>query len=74
MSFTLTESKYNNLLSRITALENTLNDTIVAISRLASVSQVHELLVISQTKQQEVIVKLDALEERVTAIEEEPLT
>jgi hypothetical protein len=74
MSFTLTESKYNNLLSRITALENTLNDTIVAISRLASVSQVHELLVISQTKQQEVIVKLDALEQRVTAIEEEPLT
>lgn len=74
MSFTLTESKYNNLLSRITALENTLNDTIVAISRLASVSQVHELLVISQTKQQEVMVKLDALEERVTAIEEEPLT
>lgn len=73
MSFTLTESKYNNLLSRITALENTLNDTIVAISRLASVSQVHELLVISQTKQQEVIVKLDALEERITAIEEEPL-
>jgi hypothetical protein len=74
MSFTLTESKYNNLLSRITALENTLNDAIVAISRLASVSQVHELLVISQTKQQEVMVKLDALEERVTAIEEEPLT
>jgi hypothetical protein len=74
MAFTLTESKYNNLLARITALENTLNDTIVALSRLATISQVHELLVINSSNVEAALNKLEALEERVTSIEEEPLT
>lgn len=74
MAFTLTEAKYNLLLQRITALENTLNDTIVALSRLATVAQVHELLVINSTNVEDAINRLEALEERVTAIEEEPLT
>ena len=72
--FTLTEAKYNLLLQRVTALENTLNDTIVALSRLATVAQVHELLVINSTNVEDAINRLEALEERVTAIEEEPLT
>lgn len=74
MAFTLTEAKYNLLLQRVTALENTLNDTIVALSRLATVAQVHELLVINSTNVEDAINRLEALEERVTAIEEEPLT
>lgn len=74
MAFTLTEAKYNLLLQRVTALENTLNDTIVALSRLATVAQVHELLVINSSNVEDVINRLEALEERVTAIEEEPLT
>lgn len=74
MAFTLTEAKYNLLLQRVTALENTLNDTIVALSRLATVAQVHELLVINSSNVEDAINRLEALEERVTAIEEEPLT
>lgn len=74
MAFTFTESKYNNLLARVTALENTLNDTIVALSRLATISQVHELLVINSSNVEAALNKLEALEERVTSIEEEPLT
>lgn len=74
MAFTLTETKYNNILARITALENTLNDTIVALSRLATVNQVQELLVINQANVEALSRKVEALEERVTAIEEEPIT
>jgi hypothetical protein len=74
MAFTLTEAKYNLLLQRVTALENTLNDTIVALSRLATVAQVHELLVINSSNVEDAINRLEALEERVSAIEEEPLT
>lgn len=74
MAFTLTESKYINLLARVTALENTLNDTIVALSRLATINQVQELLVITQANIEALSIKVDALSERVTAIEEEPLT
>lgn len=74
MAFTLTESKYINLLARVTALENTLNDTIVALSRLATINQVQELLVITQANIEALSIKVEALNERVTAIEEEPLT
>jgi polyhydroxyalkanoate synthesis regulator phasin len=74
MSFSITETKYNLILSRLTALENTLNDSIIAIGRLATINQVHELLVITQTDISSLTSKVEALEERVTAIEEEPIS
>lgn len=73
MSFQFTESKYVSLLNRLVALENHSNDLSVAVSNLASLQQVKELLVILQATLSELDNKVTALENRITAIEEEPL-
>lgn len=74
MSFQFTEAKYLAVLNRLVALENHSNDLSVAVSNLASIQQVKELLAILQATLSELDNKIDALENRITAIEEEPLT
>ena len=74
MAWSFTETKYLNIISRLTTLEETLNDTIAAMSRLASINQMHELLVTIQTELDSLNVTVAALEARVTSIEEEPLS
>ena len=73
MGYDLSEDQYLRILSRLTAVEEALNDLATALSRYASVSQVQELLVVNKAAIDEVTEQVDALEERVTAIEEEPL-
>ena len=74
MAWSFTEEKYLNLLTRVTALEGTLNDALVAMGRLASINQVHELLVVVQSELAALSDTVEGLEERVQAIEEEPLS
>jgi hypothetical protein len=74
MAWSFTEQKYINLMSRITAIETTINDALVAMGRLASVNQVHELLVVVQTELEAVSTVVEGLEERIQSIEEEPLS
>lgn len=73
-NFNLSEAKYLALLNRLTALETHSNDLSVAVSNLASLQQVKELLVILQATLSDLEDKIISLENRVTAIEEEPLT
>lgn len=73
MSFSFTESQYQRLLARVTALEEHHNDVVVALDAFATLDQVQELLVVLQTRMNDFEETLEALEERVTAIEEEPL-
>ncbi len=74
MAWSFTETKYLNVLQRVTTLEETLNDTISAVGRLASINQIHELLVVLQTQIDALDNKVTALENRVTSIEQEPLS
>ena len=73
-NFTLSEAKYKAILNRLTALEVHVNDLSVASSNLASLQQVKELLVILQTTLSDIEDKIISLENRVTSIEEEPLS
>jgi hypothetical protein len=74
MAFSITESQYNALLARMTAAEQQLNDTAVAIDKFITATQLLELNVLFQTEIERFKISLEALELRVTAIEEEPLT
>lgn len=70
----LTDTQYNNILHRLRALEETVNDLVVAVDRLASLEQVTELSVLFQTAQEDVELRVSTLEERVEFLESEPLS
>ena len=72
-NFNLTEAKYKALLQRLVALETHVNDLSVAVSNLATIQQVKELLVIVQATLSDLDDKITSLENRVKSIEEEPL-
>ena len=74
MSFELSEAKYIAMLRRIKILEEAYNDMATAINNLATQQQVQELLVIIQADIKNVEEQLAALENRIVAIEEEPLS
>lgn len=74
MAFSITELQYNNLLKRITALELQANDTAVAIGNLVTLMQVNELKILLEADIQDFDARLQALENRITAIEEEPIS
>ena len=74
MSFELSEGKYIALLRRVKILEEAYNDMSTAINNLATQQQVQELLVILQADIKAFEESLVALENRVAAIEEEPLS
>lgn len=73
-SFELSEDKYLKVVKRIKVLEQAFNNLAVAIDNLASIQQVQELLVIVQADIKSMKDDLTALENRVTSIEEEPLS
>lgn len=68
----MTEEQYLALLNRVTTLENRYNDIVIALSRLVSLAQVQQLLAIAQTDLDALEASVEALDTRVTAIEEEP--
>lgn len=70
----ISTSQYNQLLSRVTALENAHNDVVVAMEAFITLGQMNQLNTLIQTQIDDLSVQVAALEDRVTAIEEEPLT
>ena len=70
----VTADQYNGLLNRITALENSHNDVIVAMDVFITLEQMNQLLTLLQTDMDNFNTQLVALNERVEAIENEPLT
>lgn len=74
MAFSITETQYLTLLARVTALEQQANDQAVATSRLATLEQVNQVNVLTQTQIESLDEQVQALESRVTSIEEEPMT
>jgi len=73
-SFSVSEAQYVQVVRRIKILEEAFNNLAVAIDNLASAQQLQELLVIIQSDIAEFSEQVTALENRLTAIEEEPLT
>lgn len=74
MAFSITEAQYMAVLQRLTALENTVNDIIVAMEKFVTLSQTNSLLTINAQELQVVRTDVEALEARVTNIENEPLS
>lgn len=72
-SWELSEAQYVQLLTRIKALEEAYNNLAVAVDNLASQQQLQELLVILQADIKAFADRVTAVENRITAIEEEPL-
>jgi len=73
MPFTFTDSQYQRLLARVSALEEHHNNIAIALDRFTTLDQLQELLVVIQTDISDLNTRLDSIENRVTAIEEEPL-
>lgn len=74
MSFSLSENEYKAMLARITALELHANDQAVAMDKFITGTQVNELSVLLQSMVSSLGEQVEALELRVVAIEQEPLT
>lgn len=69
----ITDTQYERLLARLTALEENHNNIAIAIDKFTTLDQLQELMVLIQTAVDEVQITLGALENRVQALEEEPL-
>ena len=72
MAWDLSEERYLEMLRRITALETAFNNMAIAIDNLASNQQVQELLVVVQSEMKDISNTVVGLDNRVTAIEEDP--
>jgi prefoldin subunit 5 len=70
----VSDAQYQQLLNRVSALEQAYNNLAVAISKFTTFEQINQLNVLYQTNADDIRTQVEALEERVTAIEEEPLT
>ena len=70
----VSDSQYQMILQRLTALEETMNNALIAMNRLVALSQVQQVFTVLQTDIANIQVTVDALESRVTALEEEPNT
>lgn len=68
----VSDSQYQALLARLRKLETTMNDVLIAIERFATLNQVQQLLTITQAELQSLGQDVDALEQRVEAIENDP--
>jgi tetrahydromethanopterin S-methyltransferase subunit G len=69
----ITESQYKKVLTRLTAIENHLNNVTIALDRYVELSQVQQLLVVIQTSLDDITMRLESLETRVEIIENDPL-
>jgi len=70
----VSNEQYNRLLARLTKIEETINDIIVAQERMVTMTQTQQLITIVSTQLIDVQQTVASLEDRVEAIEEEPLT
>jgi BMFP domain-containing protein YqiC len=70
----VSDSQYQRLLARLTALEQAHNDVVVAIDNFVTLQQLQELLTITTADLEDLRQQVTALENRVTSIEEEPLS
>lgn len=70
----ISTDQYERLLNRITAIENLLNDVLTAQENFVTMSQVNQVLTIVQQDVADVRETAATLQERVEAIESEPLT
>ncbi len=70
----MTPTQEAKVFARLTALEESVNNIMVALSRLVTRDQVTQLLVIQQTEQADQRQTLEALENRVELLENEPLS
>jgi len=70
----VSNEQYNRLLARLTKIEETINDIIVAKERMVTMTQTQQLITIVSTQLIDVQQTVASLEDRVEAIEEEPLT
>lgn len=68
----VTETQYQQLLSRLTKTERTLNDIIAAIERFVSLQQVNEVFTVLQQDIASLTSDVEALTDRVETLEEEP--
>lgn len=74
MAFSITETQYQTLLARVTALEQQANDQAVALDKFVTLSQINQLDTLNQQLIESLNQQVQAFEARLTAIEEEPLT
>ena len=70
----ITDDQYQLLLTRLRRLENTMNDLLVASGQYITLGQMNQLVTLIQTDVDNLRTQVTALEDRVTSIEEEPLT
>ena len=70
----VSSEQYNRMLARLTKIEETLNDMLVAMGHYVTMTQVQQLLSIQATQVADLEATVDSLEDRVESIEEEPLT
>lgn len=70
----ITNEQYLRLLNRVKKLELMANDLAVAIDKFVELSQVTQISTLIQTEIYDLREQVTALEDRVTAIENEPLT
>lgn len=68
-----TEDQYLRLLARVTKLEETSNDLIVAMGRFITQTEISQLMVLQDTEFATLTEQVNALEARITTIEEEPV-
>lgn len=74
MPWEMTESKYLKLINRVTTLEETMNDVLVAIGNYATTTQVQQLLAITTQQITSLSQDVEGLEQRVVDLEEEPIS
>lgn len=74
MPWSITESMYLRLLNRVTTLEETMNDVLVAIGNYATTVQVQQLLAVITQQTTALSQDVEGLEQRVADIEEEPIS
>lgn len=69
----VSNEQYEGILVRLNKLENSFNNLAVALSRCVTIGQVQQLLAVVQQDLTATNNSIEALDNRVTAIEEEPL-
>lgn len=69
----LTETQYNRLLTRLTKLEETVNDILAASKSYVTSGQVQQLMTILTTQTDDLSETVSSLEERVESLEEDAL-
>lgn len=74
MAWSMTEERYNKLINRMTIVEEHINDMFVALDNYATANQLTELLTVLTAEIQSLSTDVGTLEDRVEAIEEEPLS